>query len=175
MAWANQQLWPSEYHTCLQYAVWTLAASVSSQFQATKDSLYLDTRRMLTTLETEDNPFEEYYYLEHIQALLLIATYEFMQNNFSRAWASAGKAFRLVQLMKLHRLDSPSSVDGDAMMFAENDSWVVTEEKRRVFWIAFCLDRFLCGVNGSPLTFSEEAVCVLPLNPRKGSIALGFA
>lgn len=49
LGWANQQLWPSEDY--LKYAFWTLATPVLVEVSSYQG---LDTRRMLTILETDD-------------------------------------------------------------------------------------------------------------------------
>lgn len=75
--------------------------------------------------------------IEHLQACLLLAIYEFMHSYDRRAWMRAGYTFRLVQLMRLFELDTLS---GTVLTPSE---WITVEEKRRTFWVAFCLDRFL--------------------------------
>lgn len=88
--------------------------------------------------------------LELAQAWILISIYEFIQGTFQRAWSSAGRAIRLVQLMRLGDLDAEP---------VGADDFVVREEQRRTFWIAFCLDRLTCIMEKLPLTLSEHPVC----------------
>lgn len=88
--------------------------------------------------------------LELAQAWILISIYESTQVTFQRAWSSAGRAIRLVQLMRLGALDA-EPVDAD--------DFVVREEQRRTFWIAFCLDRLTCIMENLPLTLSEQPIC----------------
>lgn len=155
-SWAKQS-WSSPSRTCLQYAVWTLAASFSSQFQPLKEQLYRDTRKMLQTFELEDGAREDGSHLDLAQTWILVATYEFMQTNFTRAWGSVGRALRFVQLMKLNQIDLLNCFMGDGFSTAE-ENWVETEEKTRTFWMAYCLDRFCCGLKGPPLTLNEDVV-----------------
>ena len=112
---------------------------------------------MLETLELEDNADEECFHLELAQAWILVAIYEFMQTTFRRAWISAGRAFRFVQLMKLHEIDSLSCLNAGAS--GTSEEWVEAEEKGRTFWMAYCLDRFCCGLKGLSLTLNEQVVC----------------
>ncbi|KAE8148526.1 fungal-specific transcription factor domain-containing protein [Aspergillus avenaceus] len=138
----------SESKEALQYAMWTLAASFSAQFQQVAQSLYQEAQRMLDMLkDTEIETIE----IEHLQACLLLATYEFMNSYDRRSWMRAGYAFRLVQLIRLYEIDTPLSS-------ATHDNWVEVEEKRRTFWMAFCLDRFLSIRNGWPLTLIEHLI-----------------
>lgn len=90
--------------------------------------------------------------IEFAQAWVLLSIYEIMQVTFERGWLSAGRCFRLVQCMKLHEVDMPSK-DSDCKF-----SGVETEERRRTFWMAYSLDRFINLVNQMPLTLNEQVV-----------------
>lgn len=140
----------TESRTCLQNAMWTLAASVSAQFQTVGDLLYRDTRRTLEVLEMKDTEIESID-IEQVQACILLAIYEFMRSDYRRGWMSAGRAFRLIQLMRLHEIDVPDCIQMQT-------DWIETEEKRRTFWMAYSLDRFVSSRNGWPLTLSEQVV-----------------
>lgn len=123
----------SASQTCLQHAMWTLGASLSTQFQHLENPLYTDTKRLLDELESK-NAQTEAVDIQLVQALILVAIYEFVRANYCQGWISAGRSFRLVQLMRLYRIDTLDS------MHAQGD-WIETEEKRRVFWMCYCLDR----------------------------------
>ena len=81
--------------------MWTLAASLSTQFQHIRDSLYTDTKQMLEAMELNDNQIESLN-IEQVQAWVLLTIYEFMRVSYRRGWMSAGRVFRLVQLMRLY-------------------------------------------------------------------------
>lgn len=149
----NRQPAKSESRTCLQYAMWTLAASVSAQFENVGDSLYRDTQRMLEVVESKATNIESID-IEQVQACILLAIYDLMRTDYRRGWMTAGRAFRLVQLMRLYEIDVPNSM-------ATQTDWIETEEKRRTFWMAYSLDRFISIRNGGPLTLSEQVVSVL--------------
>jgi hypothetical protein len=123
----------SASQTCLQHAMWTLGASLSTQFQHLENPLYTDTKRLLDELENK-NAKTEVVDIQLVQAWILVAIYEFVRSNYCQGWISAGRSFRLVQLMRLYRIDTLDS------MHAQGD-WIETEEKRRVFWMAYSLDR----------------------------------
>lgn len=89
--------------------------------------------------------------VEQVQAWLLLAFYEFARCNYRRAWITAGRAFRLVQLARLHEVDISENA-------TECADAVSREEKRRTFWVAYYLDRLLCIRNRRPLTLIEEMV-----------------
>lgn len=139
-----------DYMLCLQYAMWSLAMAHSSQFESSRDLLYKETRQMLECLDMADDDLHPVR-IEQIQAWLLVAFYELARASYRRASISAGRALRLVQLARLHE------VDAGANSLDEEDP-VVREERRRTFWVAYCLDRLLCMRNNDSLTLTEEAV-----------------
>lgn len=130
----------------------TSATAFSSQFSGLQDAIYAKTRFMLDQLDLNgsDSPI---CHIEHLQAWILITFYEFAKTNYRRGWLSAGRVFRLVQFLKLYDLDSPRvlGTEGD-------DNAITLEEKRRTFWVAYCLDRFISVSEGSPMTLNEEVV-----------------
>jgi Fungal specific transcription factor domain len=140
--------------TCLQYTMWLLAASCSRQFESICDLLYNETRQMLEILDTRDNEIDGID-IEQVQAWILLVMYEVTNTHSRRGWISAGRAFRLVQLMRLFE------IDGSDTMLAQTltEDWVQLEEKRRTFWMAYLLDRFISVQNGLPLTLNEQVVC----------------
>lgn len=60
--------------------------------------------------------------------------------NFTRAAMSSAKCIKLVQMMGLHRLDNLDSAEEAAPALGPPASWAELEERRRVFWGAFCID-----------------------------------
>ena len=134
----------------LQYAMWTLASWIGGQIKEIQTSLYNHTRALLADWELQANT--ESPPIELTQAWILLAIYEIMQVNYDRGWLSAGRCFRLVQLLKLHELDAPNGVAKAGLTFVE------IEERRRTFWLAYSLDRFINLINQMPLTLNEQVV-----------------
>lgn len=129
--------------------------SHSSQFENMREILYNETRQMLEEGDTGD---QNSVHIEHLQAWILITYYQFLRSSYQRAWFSAGRVFRLVQLLRLYELDSPTRyLPVLSFRGGENDE-IETEEKRRAFWVAYCLDRLISVQNGLPLTLNEEVV-----------------
>jgi hypothetical protein len=107
----------------------------------------METSRVVQELDTiERTPL-----LEQIQAVLLLAHYELLRMEESRAMATVGRCFRLIQLARLQDTD-PSTDAGSGGDFVKE------EETRRTFWVAYCFDRFLSSRHDWPLTLQEEAV-----------------
>ncbi|OAQ58450.1 Zn2/Cys6 DNA-binding protein [Pochonia chlamydosporia 170] len=169
---------PTTSFQCLQHAVWTIAGTVSSQFQHLCDGLYHETLECLHALNTNDlhggstavHDGDEVGLLDQIQTWILVAAYEFMRfgpRRFCRAWTSVRRAIQLVQHMRLGEMDSDTSFDAAAgasrtANMTDPNAVVEKEEKRRTFWMAFCLDRFTAAVEGFPMTLSEMISTRLP-------------
>ncbi|KAL8737323.1 MAG: hypothetical protein Q9181_001779 [Wetmoreana brouardii] len=146
----------TDAQVCLQQTMWALATSASTQPQSVGDMLYHGACQRLEELEAKGNAHQEISIMQ-VQAWLLLAFYEFMRVDFRRGWMSAGRAFRLIQLMRLHQLDL-SDVDPTLPSM----DWVDKEERRRTFWLAYSLDRFISLSNGSPLTLGEHVAVRMP-------------
>jgi hypothetical protein len=143
---------------CLQYAMWTLAVSTSSQFQYIQDDLYAHTRRMLDILEM-DLLQADFVHVEQVQAWALLSIYDFMRMGYRRGWVSAGKCLRFAVLMKLHNVDGR---DGLVATSAQNLSFAEAEERRRTFWMAYTIDRTISLLDTLPLTFDQHTVSTTP-------------
>ncbi|CBF86054.1 hypothetical protein AN2036.2 [Aspergillus nidulans FGSC A4] len=152
----------SKQRTCLQYAMWTLASSLSSQFHVEGCKLYAKTRQLLGELDG-DEPCHQIS-LEQAQAWALLSIYELTCQDFDRGMMSAGRAFRLIQMMRLYELDMPRTpqtmqLDQYQREFtpAQND-WIDIETKRRTFWFAYLIDRFTSMVDGLHMFFDERLI-----------------
>lgn len=196
-AWAAQEN-PSPARACLRSAMRTIATVVSTQFRGLSDPLYAETRRMVGSLDESDAPWlASKIQLEQIQAWLLLAHYEFLCKHEHQAMLTAGRALRLVQLSRLNDVDATGassvefgaaaatggSADEDrdeeggpretakspAPSLASRDAFVKTEEKRRTFWLAYCLDRFFLIRSEWPLTLHEDMVSC-PLVVHSGDV-----
>lgn len=150
--------------------MWTMAASLSTQLGHLRDSLYGSTKDLLEELESKHKETEPLD-IAQAQAWLLVAMYEFMRTYHRRGWMSAGRAFRLMQLMRLYEIDSVNTIAGWPDPRSQED-WITTEEKRRTFWMAYCLDRVVSIHNGMPITLNEQVVRLCIWFP---SMQLNFA
>lgn len=111
---------------------------------------------MLEALELSDDGTEAVE-VEQAQAWIILALYEFMRTYFRQGWMSAGRSFRLVQLMGLHAIDGAENTLGRPRVDLQAD-WIETEKRRRTFWMAYCLDRFVSFRHERPFTFNELVV-----------------
>jgi hypothetical protein len=164
-SWSKQPN-KSKQKACLQHAMWTLASSLSSQFQVAGRQLYGETRQMLQGLEPEESSHS--ISIEQAQAWTLLAIYELTREDFHRGMMSAGRAFRLIQMMRLYEVDVPQSPPTTQTQEQDQwqlglpgqiqEDWIDIETKRRTFWLAYTLDRFTSLVDGLHLFFDERMV-----------------
>ncbi|OJJ99337.1 hypothetical protein ASPACDRAFT_120657 [Aspergillus aculeatus ATCC 16872] len=149
----------TEPRRCLQYAMWTLAALLSTQFRDMIEPLYQETKRMLdqiTAGKNEDSNIDT----EIGQAWILLVTFESMRTYHRRAWMSAGSAFHFVQAMHYHEIDSLDGERGSA--HAQRGDFIEVEERRRVFWMAYVLDHIISMRDDWPITLNEHVVRMTP-------------
>lgn len=132
--------------------MWTLASSASAYLQHMREPLYNAARARLEQLDHEMVDSTTVSLLQLAQAWLLLTNYEFRYLGSHRAWFTAGRAFRIVPLARLHQVDSFSVTS------LAPDTWTDMEEKRRTFWLAYCLDRFANFSNAGHLTLYEDIV-----------------
>ncbi|KAI0849454.1 putative Zn(II)2Cys6 transcription factor [Daldinia vernicosa] len=167
-SWSKQPN-KSKQQTCLQYAMWTLAASLSSQFQVAVRQLYSEARQLLHIIESEE-PCHQVS-IEQAQAWLLLAIYELTCEDYHRWMMSAGTAFRLIQMMRLYELDIHQSLyttQAQEQYSAQlspsgqiQDDWIDVETKRRTFWLAYTIDRFTSMVDGLHMFFNDRMIRTL--------------
>ncbi|OQD90221.1 hypothetical protein PENSOL_c060G06651 [Penicillium solitum] len=159
-SWA-QSFNKSAPHICLQFSMWALAAASSAHLQHMRESFYTRARSAIDALD-HDIESSSAACLQVAQAWLLLTHYEFRYMSYRRAWLTAGRAFRIIQLAKLHEIDRLNDV---SINMAHPEAWAEAEEKRRTYWLAYCLDRFLNISDEWPLSLHEEALCIyLPVS-----------
>lgn len=165
-AWAGQEN-PSPARACLRSAMHTLAASMSAPYRSCVNVLYAESRYLLEESRRASDAIDSHslaprdkIQIEYVQAWLLLAHYESLRVNEWQAMITAGYAFRLVQMTRLHELDKLQTTGAPPMAgFEPNESFAETEERRRTFWVAYTLDYFLCWRSEWPLTLYEDMVC----------------
>ncbi|KAI0154649.1 fungal-specific transcription factor domain-containing protein [Xylariaceae sp. FL1272] len=154
----------SKQRVSLQYAMRTLSAAFSSQFQAIRDDLYTQARQTLDILDMETQNDRSSCYpfsIEQIQAWILLAIYEWMTNpgNYQCGMVSAGRALRLAQMMRLYNIDEDSTTVVKLPTFYEDQKdWVDLESRRRTFWLAYTIDRFTNTIDGLCPIFDERQI-----------------
>lgn len=143
-----------------RYALWTNAASVSDKYRELHTLFYFRARKYAEA--DERNSRQKYLNIRHAQAFILLAVYESKMMLFPTSAITCARASRLTQVMGLYRLDGagteakqslPPPIDGFEM-----------EERRRTFWMAFCMDRYSSVGTGWPVVFDERDVSMVFLS-----------
>jgi hypothetical protein len=121
----------------LRHALCALAASASSSYSNLSDDLYQSARKHLQDAEIRDQNFDKVT-LAHAQTWIIIAVYELKNSFMHRSLMSISRAVRLVQLMRLHRVDGNNRVrDPSLNLLKSPGDWTQAEERRRLFWFTF--------------------------------------
>ncbi|KXT14378.1 hypothetical protein AC579_2777 [Pseudocercospora musae] len=140
---------------CLRYAMWANAAAVSDKYDGLQEHFYQRARKYIQQDEMKGHG-ESMITVAHCQTWALLATHEFKLMYFPRAWMSAGRACRMSQMMGLHRLDG-TGLDVKQCLPPPKD-WTEREERRRTFWMCFCVDRYSSIGTGWPMTIEEKDI-----------------
>lgn len=160
-SWARSPV-KTEAQQTLQQAMWTLASALSARLSHTSPVLYSQARMSLSAWQNAGNCGSAHNDPAWIQAHLLIAVYEALRMDIQQAGMTAAYCLRLMQMQQWHRLDA---ADYSAN---SSESPVVVEEKRRSFWFAFALDRFISRSCKLPMTLDEDAIATrLPCNEQE--------
>ena len=140
---------------CLRYAIFAHACSMEPKYKASAEQFYQKARRAIEQDEMKGHG-ESFISLAHAQTWNLISMYEFRTMYFPRAWMSCGRSTRLCQLMGLHRQDRVG-LDVKQTTAPPKD-WIEREERRRVFWMAYCQDRYASIGTGWPMSVDERDI-----------------
>ncbi|KAH7029240.1 uncharacterized protein B0I36DRAFT_244774 [Microdochium trichocladiopsis] len=172
LSWATDKS-PCAARSALRLAMWTLATAFSVQYRALGKNLYQQARQMASLDGAhQDLPWDTaVFQLEQTQAWLLLAYYEFICMSQDCMPLTAARVYRLVQASGLHNIDAASS------QVIDEETMIVREEKRRTFWVAFCIDRLITAQDSLHITLQEEILHVrLPtpsMNPQSSKGSLG--
>ena len=140
---------------CLRYAMWANAAAVSDKYENLSEHFYQRARKYVQQDEMKGHG-ESMITIAHCQTWSLLATYEFKCMYFPRAWMSSGRASRMALMMGIHRLDG-NGLDVKQCLPPPKD-WTEREERRRTFWMSFCIDRYSSIGTGWPMTIDERDI-----------------
>ncbi len=139
----------------LRYAMWALAALITDKYKSLHSHFYARAKKYAEADETAGR--QKYINVRHAQAFILIAKYEFKMMIYPNAWLTTSRATRLSQMMGLHRLDG---LGLDVMQSLPSPTdWIEKEERRRTFWMTFCMERYSSTGNGWPVIIDERDVC----------------
>lgn len=136
--------------------MWLLASSTSPQLLSLADTLYSITRQKLDASSIDDLAWEVGS-VEYTQAQVLLLLYEVTHVDHRCAYMTAGRCFRLLQLLRWYEIDRPDNA-AERLVSTDSENAIMVEEKRRTFWMAYSLDRFMSIQREWPLTLNEQVV-----------------
>ncbi|KAL4935294.1 hypothetical protein BDV06DRAFT_132139 [Aspergillus oleicola] len=84
--------------------------------------------------------------IEQVEALNLVAFYSYSLNRKTAAYMYAGQSVRMANVLKLHKLASPSLPA------------LEVEHRKRVWWTTYCIDRMTSTELGLPPAFQTNQV-----------------
>ncbi|KAK3397818.1 hypothetical protein B0T20DRAFT_232564 [Sordaria brevicollis] len=94
-----------------------------------------------------------------LQAMVLVAVYEYGQGIMPAAWMTVGACARYAELCGLPGFKESSAVLGPVA------TWTESEERRRVWWAIYTLDRVICLGNKKRFVMPEpEKHYLLPVD-----------
>ncbi|GAB5587027.1 hypothetical protein Unana1_01927 [Umbelopsis nana] len=146
-------------------AIYAVASRVSNDprvrsdpnLSGTAGDIFLERARVL--LEAEHDVSK----ISTIQALLLMSSHQHGAMRSTRAWLYNGMAFRFASDIGLNRNCDEWNIPAD-----------VKEERKRVFWCCFVIDRITSATYGRSFTI-DEADCDIPLPDDPDSVRSGNA
>lgn len=157
---------------CLRYIMWCHASAITDKYMHHSDIFYRRARKYIEIDEMKGQG-EGFVSLAHAQTWSLVAAHEFKMMYFPRAWMSVGRAARMVIMMGLNRVDGVG-LDVKQCLPPPRD-WTEREERRRTFWMAYCVDRYASIGTGWPMSIDEKDVsmpCHLQITVGSGTDTL---
>jgi hypothetical protein len=140
----------------LRYAIMAVAALGADRYSHLSNEYYTNSRH-LAELAGLNDPRGRHSTIPRVQTWLHLALYDLICARWALSWTNTSQAIRLLQIANVHNLDhtDPSL----ARNKCRNSTWSEAEEKRRAFWLAFCLDRSAFLTQGLPHLIDNRDVC----------------
>ncbi|KAK4201819.1 hypothetical protein QBC40DRAFT_252741 [Triangularia verruculosa] len=127
---------------------------VNNGVEPTGNPLYISAKRFWALLEQGGSVS-----LQFLQGMVLVTVYEIGHGIYPAAWISVGALARWVDILNLPGFRSGGGVLGSVT------TWTESEERRRVWWAIYILDRFICLGNKKRFSLPEpDESFVLPVN-----------
>lgn len=163
------------------YMIWTIAAFYIEKYEHLVEKLYdLALMQMNTYWELNRDSFHSDI-LTYLHAQCLKAQFEFLSGREMRAALTVSASIRLAQMYGYDQIDlSPTTLDSPAVFFRNfslndnfensnvllNDDGVdqdipLVEERRRVLWEVYAIDKWSSLVTGLPCALSVDSLSVI--------------
>lgn len=138
---------PEEHISMLYYMnmVFAIATGMNSKFRSMPESFHA------TAMKYFENIFATPNRHDTLKGVLLLALYSLMRPAVPGVWYVVGSALRICIDLGLHQ-ETPQVLRSlDALTI---------DERRRLFWCAYSLDRQVCVYLGRPFGISDDAIKV---------------
>ncbi|KAK6543056.1 Fungal specific transcription factor [Orbilia ellipsospora] len=138
---------PDEYIPMLYYMnmVWAIATGMNSNYQSMPEQFHAAAMKYIDTIFSAQNR------LDTLKGVLLLALYSLMRPAIPGVWYVVGSALRICIDLGLHQ-ETPQ-------VLRVLDALTI-DERRRLFWCAYSLDRQVCVYLGRPFGISDDALKV---------------
>ncbi|KAF3939331.1 hypothetical protein ABW19_dt0203563 [Dactylella cylindrospora] len=138
---------PEEHIPMLYYMnmVFAIATGMNSNYQSMPESFHAAAMRYIDTIFSAQNR------LDTLKGVLLLALYSLMRPAVPGVWYVVGSALRICIDLGLHQ-ETPQ-------VLRQLDPLTI-DERRRLFWCAYSLDRQVCVYLGRPFGISDDAIKV---------------
>jgi hypothetical protein len=93
--------------------------------------------------------------LESAQSRLIQVLYLLMSSRFNQAWYTFGHALQIISALGLHRREARKRASVSA---AQRRDYVEDQCKRRTFWVAYTLDKYLGVIFGRPRHYHDDDI-----------------
>jgi hypothetical protein len=90
--------------------------------------------------------------LESAQSRLIQVLYLLMSSRFNQAWYTFGHALQIISALGLHRKNARRCTP------LESHDYIQEQCKRRTFWVAYTLDKYLGVVFGRPRHYHDDDI-----------------
>ncbi|KAF3914858.1 hypothetical protein ABW20_dc0105280 [Dactylellina cionopaga] len=138
---------PDEYIPMLYYMnmVFAIATGMNAGYQSMPEQFHAAAMKYIDTIFSAPNR------LDTLKGVLLLALYSLMRPAVPGVWYVVGSALRICIDLGLHQ-ETPQ-------VLRVLDALTI-DERRRLFWCAYSLDRQVCVYLGRPFGISDDAVKV---------------
>jgi hypothetical protein len=118
----------------------------AAQSDAQADELFCEATR----LSDAERGFPR---LESAQSRLIQVLYLLMSSRFNQAWYTFGHALQIISALGLHRKDVRKHTPA-----IEGRDYIAEQCKKRTFWVAYTLDKYLGVIFGRPRHYHDDDI-----------------
>ncbi|KAF2827103.1 hypothetical protein CC86DRAFT_455650 [Ophiobolus disseminans] len=93
--------------------------------------------------------------LESAQSRLIQVLYLLMSSRFNQAWYTFGHALQIISALGLHRKEARKRA---SVSVAQRRDYIDDQCKRRTFWVAYTLDKYLGVIFGRPRHYHDDDI-----------------